>query len=238
MKAEERARCFLEGDFLLHADMLQCLRRKSADILEADGEGVLLFERRGEVYMMSASSPAFARNLVALLPPGTDCVTVHQDFFLEPVQARFGPLRTMVCTNVVYLGRENLKVPDCPAMIRPLTEEYTDWVAAHYSLFSLAPLPYLRSRIREGAILGAFIGDRPCGFAGTHAEGSIGLLEVLPECRRMGIAAALQASVANAVLAEGGIPYGQVKEGNEASFRLQKKLGFIPAGSNTFWMTK
>lgn len=238
MSEEALARWYLEEEFLLHADMLECLRRRSADILLAGSKGVLLYDRKGEVYMMSAASPKEAVRQVSLLPSGTDCVTVHQEFFLEPVVRRLGPMQTMVCTNVVYPGREYLKAPECPAQIRPLTEEHADWVAANYSLLSLAPVSYLRSRLREGALLGAFLEDKPCGFAGTHSEGSIGLLEVLPAYRRMGIASALQTAVANRVLAEGGIPYGQVKEGNEASLRLQHKLGFVPADSRTFWLMK
>lgn len=46
-------------------------------------------------------------------------------------------------------------------------------------------------RLRAGVMLGAFLRDRPAGFIGLHEEGSMGMPEVLPEFRRMGVARAL-----------------------------------------------
>ena len=52
----------------------------------------------------------------------------------------------------------------------------------------------------------------------------MGLLEILPEYRRLGLAYALEAHLINHLLSLGRVPFCQVALYNEASIRLQKKL--------------
>lgn len=77
----------------------------------------------------------------------------------------------------------------------------------------------------SGAIFGAFIEGKLAGFIGEHIEGSLGMLEVFEEYRRKGIAAELESYMINLHLSRGHLPYGDVIVGNEASMKLQRKLG-------------
>ena len=76
----------------------------------------------------------------------------------------------------------------------------------------------------------------PVGMAGSHLEGSMGLLEVFPACRGQGFAMELESFLINRSLARGLTPFCQVTEGNEASHRLQEKLGLCPSDRSVFFL--
>ena len=58
MTKQEAAQAYLRRDPVLYANLLEALRRGSAELLEAGEGGVLLYERGCGAYMMSAASPA------------------------------------------------------------------------------------------------------------------------------------------------------------------------------------
>ena len=74
-------------------------------------------------------------------------------------------------------------------------------------------------------------------FAGVHAEGSMGMLEVLPAYRRRGMGEALEAWLIGWMLERGRVPFCQIFDGNEASLRLQKKLGLKLASGRLYWVS-
>ena len=64
MTKQEAAQAYLRRDPVLYANLLEALRRGSAELLEAGEGGVLLYERGCGAYMMSAASPAVAGRLL------------------------------------------------------------------------------------------------------------------------------------------------------------------------------
>ena len=64
----------------------------------------------------------------------------------------------------------------------------------------------------------------------------MGILEVIPEYRRRGIATALEGMMINKKLKEGRIPYDHVVLGNDASLGLQKSLGMDKAEGIVTWL--
>lgn len=63
------------------------------------------------------------------------------------------------------------------------------------------------------------------GFIGTHGDGSMGMLEVLPQYRRHHIGEELEKRLITKIIAAGKTPFCHIIEGNEKSMNLQKKLG-------------
>ena len=86
-------------------------------------------------------------------------------------------------------------------------------------------------------MIGAFFGEALAGFVGQHEEGSMGLLEVLPEYRGRGIGKALLAAAVNWQLERGQVPYSQIVDGNEISYRLHRSMGFsITPQVSVYWL--
>ena len=74
------------------------------------------------------------------------------------------------------------------------------------------------------------------GIIGIHEEGSIGMLYVKPQYRHQKLATALETYAFNRALENGWIPYGQIIVGNEASMKLQERMGLHFSKSSVYWM--
>jgi ribosomal protein S18 acetylase RimI-like enzyme len=84
----------------------------------------------------------------------------------------------------------------------------------------------------------ALVHGELAGFAGEHEEGSLGMLEVLPQYRRRHIGKALATYIINWSLERGQIPYSQAKSDNTASLALQDQLGTCCAKGQLYWMRR
>lgn len=223
---------YLERDRLLHMDMLEPIRRGQAEILKAGPGGVLIYETRSRTHMLSAESLEAGKAL---------CCRVEQPYLFvahdrenaEYFRGKYGFQTAQECWAAAYLGNVALPVPG-DIEIRRLGEEYFEIINANYSTFSGEE--YIRDRIREGVMQGAFRNGVLLGFAGMHPEGSVGMLEVLPEYRRQGAATALMAAMVNFCLERGCVPFSQIFAGNEASLGLHRKMGFTIAQRPMYWV--
>ncbi|MDD4311433.1 MAG: GNAT family N-acetyltransferase, partial [Eubacteriales bacterium] len=104
---------------------------------------------------------------------------------------------------------------------------------AHYHM--VEDVRYIRERI-EADMFGVFLNGEIAGFVGTHEERSMGLLKILPEYRRLGLAYALEARLINHLLSQGRVPFCQVAIVNNASIRLQQKLGLVLSDHVVYWL--
>lgn len=108
--------------------------------------------------------------------------------------------------------------------IEPLGSGDLPVVVARYKNL---PEDFIARHLADGWVYGGYNeAGELVGFIGEHDEGAIGMLEVFPEHRRRGYAYELEGFLVNRMLACGRVPFTQVVEGNDASFALQRKLGF------------
>lgn len=224
---------YLTKDSVLNMDMIESIGRNEAKILEASEQGVLLYNNAGEVYMMSADSPEAARQMLSEIK-SAEVIVVHQEYSIPLVEESFAFDGITQCHQVVYEPKEPLPEPDRSFEIRTLDESYLSFVCEHYSHGS--DEDYLSERLGAGVIKGAFLGDKLAGFIGQHAEGSMGMLEVLPQYRHNHIAVGLETYLINQLLREHHTPYAQVIVGNAASLSLQKKLNLSVSEGLVSWM--
>lgn len=233
MNAAETALCYLQQDVVLHIDMIESIRRGDAHILDASYRGVLLYNTAGEVYQLSAVDAESAREMTAAV--GRPGMTVtHQDFAVPIVQTLFSLEETFFCLQAAYLSKERLPIPAGSPEFRPLDASHLAFVAEHYT--HITDESYIRERLESGSVLGAFRGDTIVAFMGMHSEGSMGMLEVLPEYRRQGIALALESAYANRLLAQGQTPFAQIVTDNTASLELHRKMGFAISSQELCWV--
>ena len=142
----------------------------------------------------------------------------------------------MKCYQSVYTKKSPLTIENSNIEIRILNEEYAEYVFNNYSSKDTIDIEYIRDRINTNTMLGAFIDENLVGFIGTHEEGSIGILEVLPYYRNRGIGECLQKYATNLALSQDRIPYGQIKINNLNSIRLQERLGFEISEDIVYWL--
>lgn len=244
---EEMLERWLQKDKKSHADMLEVLRRGTAQLLyplegNAVRSAVAIRDEKSGTCIFTALSEAEGRKMLDMLeeripmPGQSDTLfAFHEDFLVREMRARYPDAIEGVveCVQMVYTRGVPLK-PLRHVEIRRLDMSYAERVADRYSGYAGAD--YVRQRLEAGAIFGAFRDGELAGFIGTHTEGSMGLLEVWEKHRRQRVAEALEGYLINRLLLEGQTPYCNVVEGNDASMRLQKKLGLCPAKGKSYWL--
>ncbi|MCI1966166.1 MAG: GNAT family N-acetyltransferase [Oscillospiraceae bacterium] len=231
----DQAKDYLKKDPVLHVDMLECIRRGSARILAASRSGVLLCDESSGTHMLSAKSEEAALRMIAGLD-SSDLFVAHQTFGTAAAQQKFGFCQRLLVCNAAYCKKEPLPGTDRPAEIRRMDESFLPFVKEHYR--TIPEEEYLRDRLRSGTVFGAFVKGEPAGFIGVHAEGAMGMLEVLPRFRRRGIARMLESHLINHLLKDGAFPYAQIKGGNEASEALHRALGFCFSKDSVSWLMR
>ena len=235
----------LKKDKLLHIAMSELIHRAQAILLFYGEEGILLKDRKSELYMLTAEDKESAGKILDnvfntgrgsegknAIAPETMFVT-HKQFLNDLLIEKYGFKEAHECITYSYTRKESLPVKN--ADIRQLDASYLEEVCLHYRLTGKE---YIRERLLSGSIFGIFVEEKLAGFMGEHNEGSLGMLEIFPEYRGKGLAATLESFMINRTLQKGFIPYGQVFSNNEVSHRLQEKLGLYPAKSSIWWVGK
>jgi len=231
MSTKEKALEYLSRDYLLNIDMIECINRNTVKYFYAGDDGVLLTADDDYAYMLAADNAETAIRILRTVD--FKVAVLHDTAMLQPVAEAFGLEYKGACLQAAYLGKNPL--PESDADIRPLTQEHAQFVAEHNEM---SDLEYIKGRIAADDMFGAFDGDTLMGFIGTHEEGSMGMLEVLPEYRRRGLALALEQYVINRTLSKGYVPYVQLYTTNAASKALQERLGLSFADKNIIWLWK
>lgn len=221
---------------MTNIDMLEVLMIPSARVLLANDGGALV--SYDDLFLLSAEpdfEADFLRCLTDRLVPGRETIVVLRSAAARDVLTREYGFRTiMECRHAVYPSKDPIPyVLPAGAEIRKLDARYADFVHAHYHMVDDAD--YIRSRI-EADMFGVFWQGEIVGFAGTHEERPMGMLEVLPEYRRLGLAYCLEAHLINHLLAQGRTAFCQVAVYNEASRRLQEKLGLEISERVIYWL--
>lgn len=227
----EKALKYLESDPLHHVGMIDPILRGTAHILYAEADGVLIREKKSQVYMISVDSLETGKKL---LPMMHSChfAELFEPFLIEDIKRELGFTDILACHQAVYQKKEELFV-DSELSIRRLSPDWYDIVHSHYSMLGESDM---RQLLEDGSIWGGFCGEKLAGFIGNHLEGTIGLLEIFPEYRRRGYGLALESFMVNRMLKENRIPYTQVELGNEISEKIQRKLGFEISEKILYWL--
>ena len=233
MTQKETALARLTGNRLLYIDMLEVLRRGTAQIRRAGPDGVLLYDPPSEVWFLDAETPAALDEMLPMLD-GCVILTGHQMWYKDKLAAHFGFQTEQICRQSAWLAPQPPVVPSFDGELRWLDRSWAVWTEEHYS-HSFGGVSYMEDAIDRG-MLGAFVDGQPAGFIATHIEGSMGMLEVLPQYRRRGIGEALLLAMTASCLERGIYPYGQVWADNDPSLALQRKVGMTLSEELLFWL--
>ena len=216
---------------LLHMDMLEAIRRGNADIIYAAPEGVLIKEKYSGAYMLSETDEALGRKLLdSLDKPGL--LAVHQESLKDYAYSCFGYKEVIECFQAVYTRRERPEVANKVQIRRPSKEELLI-IKKNYNKISDKEF----YRINElGNLYAGISNGEMIGFVGSQLEGTMGLLEVLPQYRRQGYGSQLEKHMICIMLDKGYVPFAQIESYNESSLAMQKKLGLQISKGKLYWL--
>lgn len=215
-------------------DLQEAARREDGELLYTGACGSIVREPRdGTILSDILDGSALCRLVRELKIPNLWQFSVKSAAVAEKVSAEFGLKEQMRCTQAVYCKDQPPVRLHCD--IRALTDQHSALAAAHYHLVDDSE-QYIRERIAAGRMWGLFENGVLAGFIGMHTEGSMGMLEVFPEHRRKGYGYQLEAFLIAWHLERGWIPYCHIIDGNNASMRLQEKLGLTFAELPAIWV--
>ena len=161
MTLEETALARLTGNRLLYLDMLEVLRRGTAQVRRAGEDGVLLYDPPSEVWFVDAATPAALEEMLPLME-GCTILTGHQMWYKDKLAARFGFQTEQICRQSAWLNSQIPAVPPFGGEIRRLDQSWAVWTEEHYS-HSFGGVAYMEDAIDRG-MLGAFVdGQGPWG---------------------------------------------------------------------------
>ncbi|MCL2822126.1 MAG: GNAT family N-acetyltransferase [Firmicutes bacterium] len=219
---------YLNKNFLLNMPILEALKFGAAEVLELHDYGVVARLNHGvrsdhkeHRIMLALNSDEDLKKCVHHFDSGALVVFYgNQDPSVIPSIVS-GIERTTPCWQIVYTKKEPPNFV-FDAEYKLLGQDFTDFVFENYS--RAWNKEYIQNLLKMGLMWGAFVGGKIAGFCGRHSDGSMGLLEVMPEFRRQGLAKALESFVAKIVLDEGRTPFGHVVLGNDISVKLQSNF--------------
>ena len=228
----ETLRRSLLADKLGHIDMIDCIDRGFAQVAKADERGVLLYNTGCDQFHLTARDPAFVEEALELCRPGRTLVC-HQAMHLAQAAERLQLWRMDFRHGVYTAATPPPQRGEEPA-IQVLDESWLDAISPYY--YEDSERETLRRALRAGEVFGALVEGRLAGFIGCHAEGTYGMLEVLPAYRRRGVGYALERHIIGWLLAQGRTPYCQVRADNGASLALQGRLGLEMSENEVHWL--
>lgn len=227
---------YLNRDRMANIDMLEVLALPKAVVVQSNENGVLL--EHDNVFFL-ANNPGvqepFLKAIADYPPAGNGRLVVARDCAVQvALEQDYGFQTVMECRHAVYNSTRPVPyaLPD-DAEIHMLDQSHLDFVHTHYQMVD--DVEYIRDRIKEG-MFGVFLHGQIAGFVGTHEERPMGLLEILPEYRRLGLAYALEAHLINHLLSLGRVPFCQVAMTNKPSIQLQEKLGLTFSETVIYWL--
>ena len=234
MEREEAALAYLNQNRLLFLNMLEVLRRGSAELLYAGADGVLLYDREVEAHMLSARNRAALERFLPHLKVG-GTVVGHELWYREELAWRLGLWAETPCRQAAWLKPEPPQLPPFRGELRLLRQEQVPFVHEHYTNSGLGAPSAVERAVRQG-MLGVFVDGACAGFVGFHTEGAIGFLEVLPPYRRRGLGEVLLLGAVRMAMAQGRYPFGQVLMDNAPSLALQRKAGMTVSEDLLYWL--
>ena len=214
-----------------HFALTDFVLTKGAEVLYAEPDGVLAYFS-GIHVLFGTSGQGLERALNKV--DSASCFVCSSSEEGDAVNEKFGFKMKKPCYQILYEKPFGASIPqDTVVKELPPTDENIDLVTSTYTLgFSREDIKRLMT---DYTFYGAYTCGELSGYIGRHDEGSIGLLEIFPKFRRMGLGAFLVDYSVKALTENGEIAYCNIETTNEKSLNMHRKMGFIPSEKLVYW---
>lgn len=214
----------LNQDYYLNYPLIYALRH-GAELVTANEDGVAVYQSRPDFLLLAGPNPL---ELVKRLPK-PDLIELCGSHSAMEVAAYCGLDENLECYQLYYPHQ----AIESDLLLEPITQTDIAFVLEHYQRLDYKEVV---QAISEERIFGLREDGKLFAFIGLHEDHTMGMLHIQPEYRRQGWGERLERALTAKVLAMGELPYGHVITGNDASMRLQEKLGFVRCSDKVYWM--
>ena len=223
---------YLKKNYLHNFCMIELLNRKEARIFHFCPKGVTIVTST-QIYLVCCDDLETYIAHFKKIENLSMCV-IHHEFALKSALEFFPNLQFMFKSyNAVYLNKTP-PILNSSLVFKVLDMKYFNFICDNYH--SLSSKIYIQERINSEVMIGGFIDNQCIGFIGLHDEGSMGMLEVLPQYQHKGYAISLMNYYINKFINQGFCPYSQIIVDNIPSINLHKKIGMDISGDYLIWL--
>jgi len=227
---------YLAVNSITYTDMIEPIRRGTAEVLSANENGVLMLETNSGIYMIAADTSEDGVRLLSLVK-NPELMSIHRRGTANEAMRRYGMAVTMECYTAVWTDQLPPAAPFSAFDICELKAEHVQFVTDLYKHPNIGSW-YIEGRIAAGEMFGAFSGNDMVGFIGLHEEGSMGMLEVAGKFRRQGVATCLISYLCAWLMMRGRTPFSQFTTDNSPSRSLHEHMGFEISIDPVYWLEK
>lgn len=227
----EEALVRLKMDPLKNLALINLLEIHSNSVSSIEGEGDTLVARNRKdgrwVHVASPDCDALKESISLLRDD--DLRFACLEAWAVPIVTRDFEIAWLTKTYRYILPRE-VKLPLPARKITRLRTEDARLVSDMWEYKNRGALDYIRSQIASDLSAGIVEDGKLIAWAMMHDVGCMGVLYVLEEYRRQGLARDVTSYLATRLRALGRLPHGYVVVDNLASQSLLEGLGFVRSG--------
>ncbi len=220
--------CKDEGHFALARYVLE----GGAEILYAEKDGLLMLYK--DIYVLFGTCKEGLNKALSLVDEARCFVCSSEEEGVAVLEKFKNITKKKACYQILYKQPFGLEIPPNTVVEElPPTDVNIDFVTKTYTLgFSREDIKRLMT---DFTFYVTYTGGKLSGYIGRHDEGSIGLLEIMPEFRRMGLGAFLVDYSVKRVNESGEVAYCNIEISNEKSLKMHLKMNFIPSDKLVYW---
>ena len=215
-----------------HFALCEFVLGKGAKVLYAENDGLLMFY--AGIHIAFGGKSTGIEKMLDLIE-SSNCFVCSNESERQAVMKKFKNFsKSKPCYQILYREPYGVKIPEnTEVKILPPTDENIDFVTSTYTLgFAREDIKRLMT---DFSFFATYTNGEISGYIGRHDEGSIGLLEIMPKFRRMGLGAFLVDYSVKTLLQNGEIAYCNIETSNQKSLNMHLKMGFVPSDKLVYW---
>lgn len=207
--------------------------------IKITGGAFFRFKNKEQIYdAIIVDTLLAAENLFAYIQEKDEYVFMNlkKDVFVpeEALQKISKKIKLKLDCNAYCYLKNDIEAEDIEN-IKPLNISQAEFIFDNYDEKETSSLIEIREYIKRGPALGYYQDEKLLGFVLVHDDGQIGVLQVLKEYRRRGIAKKLMKAITKEVLNLRRVPGLEVLIGNEASISVVTSIGYEHIGQE-LWL--
>lgn len=223
----------LKKDLIKNINMINFIEEN--EILETHTLGNAIMVKgisdREWIYFSCKDKTEF-ENLLGLLKPEDNNFAILEDWMIPILSKKF-KIKIELST-IKYILSPEVIIPQNKISITELTPEDANYIYTYYDYRDYTDTAYIKQRIIKGISAAIKKEEKLVAWAITHDDGAIGMLHVLPEFRRQGLAKEVTICIINKLRGLGKLPFAQIEEDNFKSINFVESLGFVK-DRNVHW---
>jgi ribosomal protein S18 acetylase RimI-like enzyme len=214
------------------------LLKTATDVECFESNSSLLIRFSGDEYpfVCIKTTEEDTKSLDALLPlirPTDETVFAQGNHAANYIHSHFSVSRDSHCIQFSF--PVDIPVSADFSDIIDLKEEHASFIYENYSYKDHSSEAYIKSRIISGPALGILYRSKLAGWVMTHEEMAMGVMHILPEYRRLGLATRLNEAMITRMRLLGYPCIVEIIKDNAASLALARSAGFVPV-QEVHWM--